>query len=274
MGADDNVNDGTDSLVLNLETLTAEYDAILVRYNQAQVNYIDFLKSASQSGFTSIKGQSFLGTGAISTIPASTLDLCKASCSNTTTCTGATFNSDTNNCSLKSGTAVPIIGLTNDYAIIPMRQQLLLQLNELNTQLTAKNSAILALITDHGAALFSNQATNRGIKKTELTANYTSLQTERENIQKLIQEYGDLEKTQIESSLHIDQNHYWLILLFVIAIIVIYFLTTMSFGTTTNNAEVLIPVQPEGQLGSGTYYFIFGIILVSLVVYYWRIRGF
>ena len=273
MGANDNVDDGTNSLVLNLETLTAEYDAILIRYNQAQVNYIDFLKGASQSGFTSIKGQTFLGTAAISTIAASTLDLCKASCSTTTTCTGATFNSDTKNCLLKSGVAVPIIGLTNDYAIIPMRQQLLLQLSELNRQLTAKNSAILALITNQGAALFSTQTTNRGIKKATLTANYTSLQTERDNIQQLIKEYGDLEKTQTESSLHIDQNHYWLILFFVIAIIVIYFLVTMSFGSTSSTVAIP-PIQPEGQLGSGTYYFVFGIILVSLVVYYWKIRGF
>ena len=42
-----NNDDGTKSVVLSLETLTKEYDIVLIKYNQAQKDYIDYLKSQS-----------------------------------------------------------------------------------------------------------------------------------------------------------------------------------------------------------------------------------
>jgi hypothetical protein len=42
-----NNDDGTKSVVLSLETLSKEYDTVLIKYNQAQKDYIDYLKSQS-----------------------------------------------------------------------------------------------------------------------------------------------------------------------------------------------------------------------------------
>ena len=42
-------DDGTKSVVLSLETLSKEYDTVLIKYNQAQKDYINYLKSQSTS---------------------------------------------------------------------------------------------------------------------------------------------------------------------------------------------------------------------------------
>jgi hypothetical protein len=42
-----NNDDGTKSVVLSLETLSKEYDTVLIKYNQAQKDYINYLKSQS-----------------------------------------------------------------------------------------------------------------------------------------------------------------------------------------------------------------------------------
>jgi len=44
-----NNDDGTKSVVLSLETLSKEYDTVLIKYNQAQKDYIDYLKSQSSN---------------------------------------------------------------------------------------------------------------------------------------------------------------------------------------------------------------------------------
>ena len=40
-----NTDDGTKSIVLSLETLSKEYDTVLIKYNQAQKDYINYLKT-------------------------------------------------------------------------------------------------------------------------------------------------------------------------------------------------------------------------------------
>jgi hypothetical protein len=44
-----NDDDGTKSIVLNLEKLSKEYDIVLIKYNQAQKDYINYLKTQSSS---------------------------------------------------------------------------------------------------------------------------------------------------------------------------------------------------------------------------------
>ena len=44
-----NNDDGTKSVVLSLETLSKEYDTVLIKYNQAQKDYINYLKTQSTS---------------------------------------------------------------------------------------------------------------------------------------------------------------------------------------------------------------------------------
>ena len=41
-------NKETESTILNLESLTAEYDTVLLQYNQAQTDYVNFLKQESE----------------------------------------------------------------------------------------------------------------------------------------------------------------------------------------------------------------------------------
>ena len=46
---DNNKDDGTKSVVLSLEKLSKEYDIVLIKYNQAQKDYINFLKTQSSN---------------------------------------------------------------------------------------------------------------------------------------------------------------------------------------------------------------------------------
>ena len=46
-------NNDTKSVVLNLETLSKEYDTVLIKYNQAQKNYVNYLKNQSSNNYCS-----------------------------------------------------------------------------------------------------------------------------------------------------------------------------------------------------------------------------
>jgi hypothetical protein len=96
------INDYTESnsIILDLETLRVNYNNLLNQYRQAVTNYVTYLNlDISNSTYNSspkpleiVNGYVYSGTSTIRQINGSTVQECKASCSATSGCTGATFN--------------------------------------------------------------------------------------------------------------------------------------------------------------------------------------
>jgi hypothetical protein len=126
--------------MLNLESLTKNYDTLLIQYNQLQNDYINYLQqnpSIIQQGKTNlnlvnIPNSTFWGATTLSTSNVSNVDQCRALCSNTPGCSGATFNvtnNTQNNCFLSGGDGMIIGGSATQYAIISKANQYLTTLS-------------------------------------------------------------------------------------------------------------------------------------------------
>ena len=200
------------------------------------------------------------GTGSAGQSTATTLQECQADCASNSNCTGATFVSG--KCNIRVGDS-PIIPSSNDsYAIVPKGKQLLMNMNDLNSQLLSINKEITDKIKI-GEPVYKKVESENEIKTQELIKNYKELEIERDNIRKLLKEYETLDLTENENQVKITQNYYTYILLFILAIAVIFLLIKLTSSGTQSTVPT---VQYGGELNVKAYYILFVIIIMALVV--------
>jgi hypothetical protein len=270
-------NEEAESIVLDLENLSAQYSNLLIQYEQAVANYSALMQQQTTGKNTplmSIPDNAFWGTGRISTSSGKSLQKCQALCSATRGCSGATYNPTNKNCSLRSGKG-SLVPDSISYAIVPEETYLLLNMQSINTQLIRINQEILDK-TSKGETYFNDEYAERKVKSQELLQNYIMLNRERERINQIVKSYEDLNTKEVEGNIKINQNYYSFILLIILAIalIVILYLfsgsssATASGATAINPNPSINPYQTEGQLGISAYFIVFAIILIVLVVKY------
>jgi hypothetical protein len=265
----------SESVVLNLEILSAKYDNLLIQYKQAVANYINFLNNDNKSAkvFTDISGQAFWGTGQAGTQAAYTdinsVNNCSALCLKTTGCTGATFNPTAYGnpmCWLRTGDGDPIPSKATDYAIVPQEMQLLSNIKSINIQLTAVNNKILNKMNESNS-IYSTQSTERSQKSDDLLKNYIQLNAERMKIENMVNEYQNINQAQIDGSIKVSQNYYSFLLLFALSIIVLIILYKFSGPNSSQSNDYFY--QQGGDIGINIYYILFVIILLAVFIYYY-----
>jgi hypothetical protein len=257
------------SIVLDLESLSAQYKNYLIEYQQAVANYVNYLKQNNTGGsLSSVRGSSYWGTSSVGENVSKTLQQCEASCSNTVGCTGATFNPPNHgkvNCFLRGGDSNLSTGSNNGYAIVPTATLLLLIVKKLNQQLTDVNSQIQQKTTA-GQPLYDAQSEQRGVKTFELIGQFIQLNQEREKINQELNEFQTLDQAQSQGDLMINQNYYSFLLLLGLVIVIIIVLYKFGFSSTTENATPLL--QSGGELGINAYYIVFGIVIVAFLLHF------
>jgi hypothetical protein len=262
----ENIYPKSNSIVLDLETLGAKYRNLLIEYQQAVANYVNYLKdyNIEEKQMSSIKGSAFWGTIAIGENNSASLQECQASCANTNGCTGSTFNPSDHEqpmCWLRGGTGDVVSGIENDYAIIPIGKKLLSIVQSINQQLTSINKQIQEKNTI-GQTIYNSQQPQRGLKTIELINQFVQLTQERDNISKMLNEYKTLDQEQTEGNIMINQNYYSFILLLGLVIVILFILYKIGLPLEKQINYSLL--QSGGQLGINAYYIIFGIILLLL----------
>jgi hypothetical protein len=229
-------NNTSDKTILELETLSKQYDIILKQYQQTVLDYVSFLKQTNQTDtFITIKGQSFWGAQALSTLQNSTLAKCKISCATTTNCSGATFDSKLSNCYLRSGKGQATVSSKNYTAIVSKNIYYITTLQKLNNDLTIINSKILAQING-GYKAYETNKKNNTLLKNKLVKNYYALVKERELLNEQIQEYQNINEDFNDTNLKTNANYnsYLLLLFFVIIFIIV--LMKYSLSKKLNNS--------------------------------------
>ena len=285
------------STVLNLEVLKKEYDATLIKYNQAQTDYTSSLSDANS--FTDIKGKTYLGTGVLSEDWASTsLDDCKEACALNSKCTGATYNPDKTYCSLRTGESSVSEGSENDYAILSKKTKQLKVLSALSDRLLEINTQILEIVKQGKPELVGMQQ-EKELQVSSLAKNYSDLTTQRESLDETIRETQKLNNAENESQILITKNYSTYIVLMVITILVgvgIVMFSSLGKGKSSseepNAASVPVPVPvPETkeeeeeeekeipQEGGGHFikpkyrYAILIVVSVFMVILTWRLAA-
>jgi hypothetical protein len=223
---------------------------------------------------TSLQGTTFWGTIPLTQINGGTLQDCMASCSNTSNCTGATYNQYDHGqpmCWLRGGEGNITPGLEGDYAIVPKSKELLQVVNSINEELTNLNKQI-QLTIEKVTNVYGRQSLERNLQNNNLINQNEQLQKEREIVNKMIQKYQSLDHEQNESSLYITKNYYMFYILIFIAIIGCIVLAMYSLDkkiTDNIKSNVINSATEASKIGSlvNPYYLMLGIILVILVVY-------
>jgi hypothetical protein len=226
------------SVVMDLENLQQNYGNLLIKYKQSVTDYIENLKNqqTTEVSFVSIQGMAYTGTGSAGESNATTLQDCEASCSENSSCKGATFISD--KCNIRTGDSTIVPTNHDSYAIIPKSKYLLMKMEDLNKQLLDVNNEITNKIQTDDPIY--GEIKNQINKKTELLIkNYKELEEERENIRQLLKQYETLETTENANELKITQNYYIYILLFILAIAVVFLLIKMSTYINTSSFNTI-----------------------------------
>jgi len=225
------------------------------------------------SEMTSIPGNVFWGSGQSGTqsvYTGGTLEQCQALCSSTTNCSGATFNPTAHGqpmCWLRSGEGQLAPGLDTDTAIIPQGQEYLLTINSINNKLIETNEKIQNII-DQSEPEYNSIQTKNEEKNKELIQNYVQLTDEREKIAKMIKKYEDLDESQIQGELKINQKYYTYILLVLVVIGTVVLLYKFS-NVFTQDQSSESSVQTGGELSENSSVFLLIIIVVILIANYY-----
>jgi NADH:ubiquinone oxidoreductase subunit 3 (subunit A) len=264
------------STILTLESLTKQYDTLLMQYNQVQSDYINYLQqnpSTLQQGsgatrnnqeLTSIPNYTFWGTSGISSNNVSSVQQCSALCSRTQGCSGATYNvtnNNQNNCWLRSGDGIIVAGTSNQYAIISKSKEYLLTLQTLNSQLIDVNNKIIQLMQNNKNT-FLAEIKNRKSKYILLVQNNSKLEEERNNILLQLSQFQSINEKQNEGELIVTKNYYTFVLLLIIALICMFILSKIYIGTASENADETVNIL-------STIFFIFIICVVVFIIYYY-----
>ncbi len=246
--------DKSNSIILNLETLRTNYKNLLIQYQQAVANYVNYIKQDSSSNnmvekYVTVNGKQFLGSSALSQNNSATLNDCIASCSSNPKCSGATYNQTNYKqpmCFLRTGDGNLVNGLSSDVAIVPKGKQLLSIVQNINNQLNETNTKILDL-AEQAKPTYNELNIEKESENETLVKQYAQLQAERVKIDKMMSEYESLDQSQSEGTIETNKNYYVYILLCIIAILIIFLFIKFSSSSSTTQ-------QPMYQSGGGFFY--------------------
>ena len=226
---------------MDLETLLKQYDNTLTQYTQLNSEYLTYIKNTNDASlshdFISVDNSEYTGT-TISEIKSVNVEACRASCSSTSGCSGATYNltkdSTINNCSLKSGDGK--INIKENYsAIVTKKKDYLNQLKVLNDQLTNINTNITKYISTNKPDMLSQLTDNQNVLS-QLSNDLSFLVGKKDDIDKEIRSVNDLDSKIQESSILVNMNYSIFNVLLVFAIIIIIIFLYMS--AFSDNIEV------------------------------------
>jgi hypothetical protein len=249
--------DKVESSILNLETLEAEFDLVMTQYKQAYLDYINSLQTKTTNNnkkeFSVMQGKRFWGTSGIKDIIVNKVEECQAACAEDMKCSGATFNSSSGYCWLRSGSgSVSISNNNNESAIMPTLSQDINNLKELNDRLMELNSKIITELSSREYDVLT-EIDNKDIKKADMEQVNARLNEERKQIYELLDQHTDINTQYNENSLYVNQSNVSYIIWSVIAIVMIILV-------------VRVTIMPESKLSEHIKFAIIVIIFFIFVV--------
>jgi hypothetical protein len=254
---------------MELEILLKQYDNTLTQYNQLNSEYLTYIKNTDVADLNkdliSISNNEYAGTDTtiISQTYSSDIEACKASCSTTTGCSGATFNvpaiSNENNCLLKSGEG-EISVKDNYYAIVTKKLDYLNRLKSLNSQLTTINTNITNYITTNKSNMVSQLNDNQNVIS-NLNDDLSFLVDKKNNIDSQIRSIKTLDSKIEDSSILVNMNYSIFNILLFVAILAIIMFFYMYIFSNSNNSQNDLNLQ-NGESNNIFSNLIFLIIIV------------
>ena len=224
--------------VLNLESLELQFKNTTVQYEKAYLNYINALNNTTGKKYNIIPSMTYWGTAALSQHATTTVEDCKAICSSSSKCSGATYNSDKGMCFLRTGIGALNTSTPNNSAIITQLQNSIQEVSALNQELIRLNTEINKLI-DISTPIVQTEATNVAVKQAQLRATYNNLLQEKASILNAMNDISKTSQDYQDSSVQVTQNNisyvYWIIIAIIVVFITISLI--LSAGASESSSS-------------------------------------
>ncbi len=242
----------------NIQSLESEFQSAIDEYNQSYNTYIEAINTEVDNvTFEQIPSKVFLGTSGIRSEELENADECEVKCASNDRCTGATYNTSTKHCWLRSGSG-PLSPDNNTFvAIVPNTYEMIQELRRLNTQVIDIHDNLHNAYNNY----YSNydEINNDIVTRRQELSNYkTRIDKETQNIDNLENKYQTLNKINTDGGLYTTSMNMWLILWTIVVIglviLLIYQSQHVTIYANTTNVSIYIIVL---------VFVIIGIILLS-----------
>lgn len=225
---------------IQLQNLSNEYNMLISQYQNTYKEYINIINSDNKS-FTTVDDSAFYGQNQINTINNTNAENCQSACSSNSSCSGATFNTLSNNCTLSSGTG-NVVQEQKSKAIVKEAMYYSYHLQKLNAKLIDINKQMINT-SNNSYNEFQKSQQQTIEQENTMNNNYQTLSDERIKIEKMILEYETLNRALENGNIVVTSNYYSYIALFLIAILLILLFFKFSFTGSQrgggNNIEYL-----------------------------------
>ena len=207
-----------------LQNLTSQFNTLLNEYQETSKKYTELIKKKDTT-LTQIPDYSFFGEKNLNVLGSSNVSSCQNACSTNKSCSGATFNTTSNNCTLSSGKG-NIVHNSKSVAIVQQAIYYSNRLKELNTQLSTLNQKIIT-ISNQNQIEYSNSKTLTKQQEVIMINNHNVLIQERKVIDDIMNQFQTLNAAYEDGNTIVTENYMkYIVFMFAIIILTLILLRT------------------------------------------------
>ena len=220
---------------IQLQNLSNEYNMLITQYQTTYQKYIDVINSDNKN-FKTVNDSSFYGEKQIDTLNNTSVANCQSACSSNASCSGATFNTSSNNCTLSSGSG-NIVQTQKSIAIVKEAMYYSYQLQKLNAKLLDINKQMINS-SNNNYNEFQKSQQQTIDQENAMNNNYQTLSEERIQIEKMIREYETLNRALENGNINVTSNYYsYIALLFITILLVMLFFKFSVTGSQSGGGN-------------------------------------
>jgi hypothetical protein len=210
-----------------MEILSNNFNSLLTQYQNTYQDFVNVI-SSNDGSFNLVNNSAFIGETNINTIQNSSINNCVTSCDSTQSCSGATFDTTQNTCTLTSGNG-NIISSQNQTAIVKQALYYTNQLQKINDELTNTNNSMMTLANNNSDNYKQTKDMNSE-KAQMLQKNYNTLEQERMQIIEIINQYETLNSAYENGTINTTSKYYSYFMYLFIVLFLLFILLKLSFN--------------------------------------------
>ena len=240
------------------QILSNEFNMLTNKYQDTYNKYI-YLINSGKNNLKILDNSIFLGKEKINVLNNTNVSNCKSVCLSNKLCSGATFDTLSNKCTLSSGSG-NVIPTQKSKAIIKEAMYYSYELHNLNNKLIDINKKMMDNYNHQKYQ--ANKASSQQLDKI-IKNNSQTLTEDQDKIKDMIRDFETLNKSYENGNTIVTSNYYSYVILLIVVIILTILLLHFSFTSKQSGGSTILPKMNIYKIVS--YFFIF--LLVIFIFY-------
>jgi len=217
------------------QMLSNEFNILISKYQDTYKKYIHLINSG-KNNLKIVDDSIFLGREKINIFNNTNISNCRSFCLSNKLCSGATFDTLSNKCTLSSGSG-NIIPAQKSKAIIKEAMYYSYELHNLNNKLIDINKKMMDNYNNQKYQ--TNKASAQQLDKI-IKTNYQTLNEDQDKIKDMIIEFETLNKSYENGNTIVTSNYYSYVILLILVIVLIILLLNFSFTSKQTGGSIML----------------------------------